>query len=1096
MLTNVVDTNATRVAVAESPRRVGKRLFYAPTDNPTDAWRPDDERAGKWVKPKDIGQGADTNIGKNYQWRLYDTDTHAQRIALRKLVASDVHKCMILGLPNEENLARFTPQADHLLCPYGQFTRGKSAFRDTPRAWLTMDVDGLDLRKIDADVDVHADADRMQDLLRDALDDMGLDWLIADCIIQFSSTHGLHSTHHLKAHVEWRLAQPLTVAQQKLVAGYCNTQATSKGYGTPFDTTIYDINRIFFTAPPELLKRVWVPDQGMRNEPVPHPYKGERVLRSEQGIEWLDLTDNVRALFDRADKLQRVRTLTHVPGVRLPSGPRVSLSPGHVHEHIRNLSFRTVRTTPRHKLEAARERLRLRLIADIEAMPDAAPDKTDARLAEYLGVDTFGRYWLGAVEKRQYYGIADAPPQRPLPYARDARAAVASTFAAMVEDGIAFAKSAPEPDQLLQERPRHTLVRIPPGVGKTEAALGALTIPHLSMHRIGYYAPTMRLSEEATARKRNTAPAELVRHHAGRKHLCTNDDLGPIAELYEDAGLSPRKFVCANCPVRDECGWIAQREDIASGLVIMQHAHITSSLSRLTANSDAAPDVNIIDESLLGTLLHQRQAARSFASLRRETKRASIKGASGHTLHGVIEDLIAYRTKTLDMLEQYQHTVPTEAARRFWRFAKNAEGQCDATRLERRLRSTAEDTLELLAKQPATHANKRRIGRLTTAILVSRWFQDMYYALRVHADMSEREHVFGVRISGTKRKKVALNTRERLPPTIAHRHGIWLDGTANPSVWRAFLGQENIEVAHFPLQVAPGPYRLTQFADMAYGKAMFINPQRPSSARTNLARLRRFILSLAVRHTRVLVVTQLALEELLDLPPNVATEHFNNLRGLDQYKHYPCAVIVGRPAPQISDLVALAEALHFDNPAVARIDPSRPQRPTRPLRMADGCLAHVPCESYADPHLEALREQISDAEVQQALNRLRLYDRTDTNPAEIYVFGQADTGLPVHQFAQWIDAERDNADIIAAGGVWSSSHELMGKLAFGLLDGYAADTFERLAIPDYVLDWPNWLIAVPWSRYRVRVWADPALIAQDVESVKRAVFTRTGIEVS
>lgn len=1096
MLTTVVDTNATRVAIAEARARVGKRLFYAPADTPTDAWRPDDERAGKWVKPKDIGQGADTNIGKNYQWRLYDTDTHKQRLALRKLVASDVHKCMILGLPNEENLARFTPQADHLLCPYGQFTRGKSAFRDTPRAWLTMDVDGLDLRKIDADVDVHADADRMQDLLRDALDDMGLDWLIADCIIQFSSTHGLHSTHHLKAHVEWRLAQPLTVAQQKFVAGYCNQKSQAAGYGEVFDTVIYNINRVFFTATPELLKRVWVPDQGILNMPMAHPYKGARVQHAIEGIERVDLADDVYALFDKADRVRRVRKLTGAA-----PATTFKLEPGNVWNAVRGTVMATASRTRIEQADATIRQLQAQLEAGIRAMPDSVGEQLESRLA-YVTLDEIRRSYEGALLRAQYYDIGSAAPLQARHPIAPARAALKSDLQAKVDAGVEYYRAAPA-DNLITDPPTHSLIKVPPGVGKTHAALAAIGLSYLSLLRIVMLTPTARLSEEAVERVLLETPESFhdrVRHHRGRAQQCKNEELNKIAERVEALGISPLATVCAKCPLRAECPWPKQREDKGSGLVVMQHAHATSSLAQLGLNSDAAPALTIVDESMMGTLLQSRFMSRPLSQLREITNGALLRRKNHSIRYEATADLRQWRSKALALIETNQHTIPQGQALSFWRDCRKSTDRYAYTLAEdaeHDLQRALRKAIELYTAQEIETKEKRFAALASdaaNALKASQFFEEFYRALRLAAHMPERDHVYGARISAS--KSLSLQLRADLPNVMRSRHTIWMDGTANNEVWAATLGPHEKRVQHMEIKVQPGAYRLTQFADMAYAKSMFRDSQRANS---NLARLKRFLLWLAAQHREVLFVAQLDVTRALKphLPANVAIEHFNNIRGVDKYRYTPCAVIVGRPLPPVSELTLMAEALWYDDSSVTRINPDRMRRTKRTIALTGNKTATIEAEAHPDRHIELLRQQICDAEVRQAVNRLRVYDRGADNPAHLYVFGQADTGLPVHELRAWKDAEREPADIIAASGIWTASPDIAARLGYALLDGHSERHIKRAieTAPD-LTGWTSWLITYSGASRRRRIWTDPQRIEQTSDGVAKAMLYAAGITVT
>jgi hypothetical protein len=267
--------------------------------------------------------------------------------------------------------------------------------------------------------------------------------------------------------------------------------------------------------------------------------------------------------------------------------------------------------------------------------------------------------------------------------------------------------------------------------------------------------------------------------------------------------------------------------------------------------------------------------------------------------------------------------------------------------------------------------------------------------------------------------------------TQPRRDGVWLDGTADFDIWKKFFTGTGVETAEFPMTVATGPYTLTQYADKPYSRSWV--QKHPE----HCDRLKRFIIWQAARHKKVLVVAQKGVVPLFaHCPPNVMVTWFNgpDSRGSNDFKDCSCAIVIGRAMPSSSDLELLTEALLFDDPASQEVQSvkGRVSMGTREVRVGSE-LATIPCEQHPDPQVFALQKQIVDAEVRQAIHRVRLFDRTEANPVEIHLFGQADTGLVVTDLAHWRDAERTKAEVLLAAGAFPESRELLKRAAFGLL---------------------------------------------------------------
>ena len=120
------------------------------------------------------------------------------------------------------------------------------------------------------------------------------------------------------------------------------------------------------------------------------------------------------------------------------------------------------------------------------------------------------------------------------------------------------------------------------------------------------------------------------------------------------------------------------------------------------------------------------------------------------------------------------------------------------------------------------------------------------------------------------------------------------------------------------------------------------------------------------------------------------------------------SLIAGRPRPADIDLELLTEALHMHDPAVRSIG----------RYDADPKEGRTWIEVHPDPLVAAVQSQITEANVQQAVARVRVFDRTPAKPVELHVFGQCDTGLPPElvRLARWTDADRSPVEIAAAAG--------------------------------------------------------------------------------
>jgi hypothetical protein len=149
----------------------------------------------------------------------------------------------------------------------------------------------------------------------------------------------------------------------------------------------------------------------------------------------------------------------------------------------------------------------------------------------------------------------------------------------------------------------------------------------------------------------------------------------------------------------------------------------------------------------------------------------------------------------------------------------------------------------------------------------------------------------------------------------------------------------------------------------------------------------------------LVVICQKKYHEWLEksgLPEGIAIEHFGAIAGLDDHKDVRSLILVGRTVPPPAEVEAYAGALTGAEPlseaATGRWYGNAV--PPRAIRMADDTGIEVKrSDQHCDPVAEAVRWQICEAELIQAIGRGRGVNRTAETPLDVDIL--ADVVLPV-----------------------------------------------------------------------------------------------------
>lgn len=180
----------------------------------------------------------------------------------------------------------------------------------------------------------------------------------------------------------------------------------------------------------------------------------------------------------------------------------------------------------------------------------------------------------------------------------------------------------------------------------------------------------------------------------------------------------------------------------------------------------------------------------------------------------------------------------------------------------------------------------------------------------------------------------------------------------------------------------------------------------------NVGRVRRYIEGRSVKFRSVLVICQLELERKLrdlGLPPNVETAHLNAIRGQDKWKDVDLLIVIGRTQPSPGAMELQAEAL-FRTP-IKSLGPDYYDSAWIPLTSTG---IDVPAERHPDPLAEIMRWQVCEAEIIQAIGRVRAVNRTAENPVQIDIINKVPLpDIQIDEVLDWEDAQPYPGAVIA-----------------------------------------------------------------------------------
>ncbi|WP_377805899.1 toprim domain-containing protein [Azospirillum sp. A29] len=523
------------------------------------------------------------------------------------------------------------------------------------------------------------------------------------------------------------------------------------------------------------------------------------------------------------------------------------------------------------------------------------------------------------------------------------------------------------------------------GSGKSSAA--AAEIAGITQALIVWWVvPTLAKAEEQAADYHRRAeagsmPVMVIRGRSSRNPEHVGKAMCPRHMIVERAGqhgINARVDICPKCPLRDECGYLRQEELVKSidkrGLFLMAHEYLFS--------RSPAPDPGLVvaDEAITITAV---QEPISFTP-DRITEVAGFAGGNLDEALGVRSTLHRVR----EVLESRRDIL-----------AGLREIGFDDQQLAKAIAY-----LEDADQRRKPSVNGSMTDSAITAVLDS--FEKtetksvVFLLRRLQKEMSIARSRANTVVFKNNAEVLINGKRERQPRVFIH----WLktpqisadipmlllDGTADDWLNRALFGKA-MEHIHVPVERCA---TVTGTRRKLYSRRSFTIRKQEDCQSDPLphepaAVLRQAIATIVSQQSGPVFVS--ASKKVLtglqpDLPTDTRTGHYNAVRGINDWEDCRTAIIIGREQPSTEDLEALTRAFLLTDPEplialgeIIQEENVKERRgwlggyvlQSRGRRMRDGTIEVVEVQTHPDPRCQRVLEQIREAEIAQAADRVR-----------------------------------------------------------------------------------------------------------------------------
>ena len=519
-------------------------------------------------------------------------------------------------------------------------------------------------------------------------------------------------------------------------------------------------------------------------------------------------------------------------------------------------------------------------------------------------------------------------------------------------DGIAQLR------RILQDylsNPKHTAIRVTSGAGKTATLCDEL-VKELQKARVSgkrkvahFYLSTHELKGEIAYRLQKLDPSLRITNVIGRvPDTCERYEL---TSSLRDLRISIQRSCCdasssidrtiplfleqRRCPHFKECSYQGQFQGKADIYLFTKHY-----LSAGRRTDVAEPDWVIIDESFVSNLLEIREAGLEEILELPETVTADARKAVRIIRDSLANDepiLGKLRDANFDMAMLKRCAFDINQAR--LKIAHRILPGMQSAQIAEQAKNIGAEHVAYLALQAiAYEIGAKRADSYSVAYQNSRLF---------------------VRLL---REGPALRT-----PTLV------LDATADEELIRAVLPNVQYHAIEVPRRA-----HVVQVQNRRLSKYSLTKDQSKDRL---VSLVQRSLNRISAYYPNGLLVTFKDTESLFMVPKTWEVAHFGNIRGIDRYKGLDVVVIVGTYLPPVQAVETEAAGLAARLPE-ARAFSGAYARMERPFRLRHG-ETRASIWGHPDPFVQRVLEQKREAEMLQAVDRLRLVHSPSVKPVFI-----------------------------------------------------------------------------------------------------------------
>lgn len=595
------------------------------------------------------------------------------------------------------------------------------------------------------------------------------------------------------------------------------------------------------------------------------------------------------------------------------------------------------------------------------------------------------------------------------------------------------------------------------GIGKTDAVLRMLEIElrkgRGAEQTVWVMQPTFAKAEEFAEDAH--FPVTLVRGRSAKRDLnaypIEDDDLFDslepnqikMCQRHEAAatiaslGVSVTENLCfksgKECPFAKDCAYLKQRDDLEGregGVFVMSHAYY-----HLPSPAPKA-DIVIVDESLLGNA-----SGSAMVTVEQATSTAGWTQTGIESLNKALD----YRTDAIKAVGILQDSTEPLAELREFGLEKVKGLYKFAAARENDVLSTIDPETTDAEIEAITEEVKAAGFRSVTVL-----WRSIMRELEALPDPEDRGVIHGVVSIPNSDQLIAYYPKT--PRIQKSTSVLYLDGTADQDLLERALDREFDERRY----TARRQLSRAVFVDgRGFSKQSLtgegLNGKWKADADRFQQELKTFLAGLAQRKS-VFAAMPMKAEQALGLPDPIMTGHYGAMRGLNIWQHCEVAVVVGREQPAPWDVEAAVRPFIITDPEPLKTT-TRYAKETRAIQLESGRTHEIEVEVHPDPRAQAMLEQIREAEILQAIDRVRSIHKT----REVYLLSPVATDIVFTDVLRWgellLGGTRADRAMQESGGILPLSGRLLSKVSpstfpsFGAANSWlqrARDTIDAL----------------------------------------------------